>query len=266
MTWDPRECPRCGQYPVRWDPSIDPSGVLALRMDNPVGFRCDGCGASWVSDVEDDVDRGDGPVPDGGEPIGPDGVAEVANHMVSASGLSSGVPDGDGDVLGHVLMLDYDDVRDILAIIGDLEPMDGVSVVLESSSGSYHGYNLSVRPFADAIVDGARSESDLRHVRASARRGYYVLRITDKLRGDGEVYKDAPTPVWVGVSDSDRPQSEGHLRMLEDAAREDDRPDLADDLADAQERLQTIGDGTLVDHYLTVDDYLKSAARGESDP
>jgi hypothetical protein len=195
------------------------------------------------------------------EPIGPDDVEE---HVVRASGLSSGVPtDADAtDVAGHVVMLDYDGCEDVLAPIGDLDRMSGVSVLLESSPGSFHGFNLTVRPFADAIVVGARSNSDLEHVRQSARRGYYVLRWTRKiLDKTGETYKEAPRVRWASVSETDREQSGPHIEALERAAREDGMETIAERLAIARDELPTVGERILVDHYKTADDDLKAAMR-----
>jgi hypothetical protein len=201
--------------------------------------------------------------------IGPD---DVEDHMIRASGLCSGVPvaEGSDEIHGHILMLDYDGEGSVLDVVADLDGMPGVSVILESSEGSYHAYNTTVRSFDRAIVSGTRSSSDLEHVRQSARRGYYVLRWTRKLfdADPSEVYKERPEVVYCNVVDTDREQSGPHLDALAGAARETDATDgagepIAETIDAARERLPTVGESTLIDHYRTATDALKRAMRGD---
>jgi hypothetical protein len=170
------------------------------------------------------------------------------------------VSDADGEVLGHVLMLDYDDVREVAPRISLLDSLDGVSVLLESSDGSYHGYNLSVRSIEEQVYRAAQTESEAGHVRSSARRDHFVLRWTAKLREpDMTEYKPAPSVVWCSVSESDVPQSEPHLRALAQRAEEDGRPEVAADLRGYDG--ETVGSNLSVEHYQTLTDEIKG--RGE---
>lgn len=184
-------------------------------------------------------------------------MSEVDDGLLRASGLSSEVGGVDG-VAGHILMLDYDDVEDVFGVVSEVERIPGVSVVLESSPGSYHGYNLGVRPIEEQITDAARKNGEMSHVRQSARRGYFVLRWTAKVHeADGAVYKPAPQIINVSVSESGLPQSDPHLRLFANQAREQGEDSYAKALETAREDVETVGEGVRIDHYQTGTDELK---------
>jgi len=188
------------------------------------------------------------------------------DHVIRAGGLSSGVTTGEEDgVHGHILMADYDDCEDVYAVIEELESAPGISVLLRSSPGSYHGYNLSVRPLDTQVFHALRGASEPAHVRSSARRGYFVLRWTAKLfDGDLSPYKPAPEPVGIWLSDPEgHPQSEPHLELIEDRLGGWDAEILGNPeaLRDARERYDMIGSGCRVDYYRSATDPLKEAIR-----
>lgn len=210
---------------------------------------------------------------DGGyEGFDPEEVAErVADEgIVFTKGVSSAVLDGE-DAVGHVLLLDCDGV-DALTAHKAAAAMSGVTALLESSSGSYHVWNLTVRPWEDAILEGLSWRVvDSEHVAQSYRRDRYVLRAFPKVHGDGEVYKSAPRLLEVYVDlerDEDGEplerfaQSRPHLLLLEGLA---ERPESEVDPADVPDvaDVPTVGprDGLAVDSYMTLTDDAKDRLR-----
>jgi hypothetical protein len=187
-------------------------------------------------------------------------VEEIRGEILRTSGISSVVRDPDGEPLGHVFMTEWDDIENVMDPVSVLDRMPGVSLLLSSSPGSFHGYNFSVRPFETQITDAARKTGDLGHVRASAQRGYFVLRVVEKIREESrEAYKDAPQVAKAFVSESEHPQSLPHLRFFVDLARDQGSHGVADKLGDAigSPEIETVGDGFDVDHYQTGTDSLK---------
>ena len=179
------------------------------------------------------------------------------DEILDTSGLLSHVRD-DEETIGHVLMIEWDEIEDVMRPIRTADRLPGISILLRSSPGSYHLFNLSVRDRDEQLLDAVRKNGDVWQARWAARRGYFVLRILPKLRSQSrEVYKDAPEPVRVFTRDSEFPQSRPHLDMLIDIAEEQSLRDIADDLLDARESFDLVGDGLKVDHYQTVTDEAK---------
>jgi len=195
-------------------------------------------------------------------PEAPRDLPERTNETLLASGMLSTVSDAEGEGLGHILMLDYDDIQQVSPVISMLDHQPGVSVLLQSSKGSYHGYNLTVRPIEQQIYRAAQTESEAGHVRSSARRDYFVLRWTAKLREpDKTEYKPAPEVIWCSVSETDDPQSEAHLQALAQRARETDSPEVAAELESYSG--ETVGSNLSVEHYQTLTDEMKGREGGE---
>ena len=194
-------------------------------------------------------------------PEAPRDIPERASETLVASGMLSNVTDAEGEGLGHILMLDYDDIQQVSPVISMLDHQPGLSVLLQSSRGSYHAYNLSVRPIEQQIYRAAQTESEPGHVRSSARRDYFVLRWTSKLRdSDMSEYKPAPEVIWCSVNETDEPQSEPHLQALAQRARENDSPDVAAELESYSG--ETIGSNLSVEHYQTLTDEMKGREGG----
>jgi hypothetical protein len=183
---------------------------------------------------------------------------EIEAGTVLATGVSSVVlserEDGDLDVDGHTLLLDLDDV-DPLQAYQLLGRFDGVSALLRSSSGSWHLWQLSVRPLDDQLLTALRTPAEALHVQQSAKRGRFILRTSPKWRVDDEGrpterYKEAPEVSEVVHQRSDDPQSLPHLQLLDQLA--DDpigvEPRDVDDL---------VGERLVRSDYLTLDDGTK---------
>ena len=189
--------------------------------------------------------------------------------VVYTAGVSSVVLDGD-EVEGHVLLLDADGVDELTAIRA-ASSMSGVSAVFESSPGSFHVWDCSVRSFDEAILDGLSWRiADSEHVAQSRRRGYYVLRATAKVRKreDGPVthYKDAPRlcSVFVDLDDA-RPQSRPHLLRLHEVEKEQNRDLGTPAVEEVEAEVGVVGarNGLSVDRYMTLDDATKQSLRGD---
>ena len=179
------------------------------------------------------------------------------NEILETTGLLSHVLDGE-EVLGHILMIEWDDITDVFRPIRTAERLPGISVLLESSPGSYHLYNLSVRPIEEQLLDAMRKDGDVWQARWAARREYFVLRVVGKIRSESrEVYKPAPEPLKVFASESEFPQSAPHLDILLDLAEEQGVEEVATDLRALREDRDLVGNGLRADHYQTVTDGAK---------
>jgi hypothetical protein len=193
--------------------------------------------------------------------------AEIEEGIVRSAGLSSGVVAGEHEHVGHVLMADYDGGTADMLEIRDETDLTGINALLRSSPGSYHYYNLSVRPLDDQLVTALRLHGDPQHVASSARRGYFVLRWTGKVRQDGERYKEPPELVDVWTVDHPRdewePQSRPHVEALRRRALEDGLDDVADELESLleAEEIDMVGDRAILSKYQTMTDDLKESVR-----
>ena len=100
------------------------------------------------------------------------------HSRVETSGIESGVY-ADDDLVGHVLLLDYDETsRD--RVLSDAEEIDGPSVVLSSSPGSWHVYGLAVRSWESTLRAARSSSASEAYIEEMDRRGESTLRIGAK--------------------------------------------------------------------------------------
>ena len=179
------------------------------------------------------------------------------DEILDTSGLLSHVQEGE-ETIGHVLMIEWDEVEDVMQPIQTADRLPGISILLRSSPTNYHLFNLSVRDRDEQLLDAVRKNGDVWQARWAARRGYFALRVLPKIRSESrEIYKPAPEPVRVFTGESDYPQSRPHLDMLIDISRDQQADELVDDLLDARDRYELVGDGLKVDHYRTVTDGAK---------
>ena len=208
--------------------------------------------------------------------------SDVEEQILETAGITSPVWIEDAStesgvtIEGHVLLADYDDdisiPRDdaddaslsrLDLIKREAERLDGVTALFESSTGSYHLWNLSVENLSGRVLQALALHGDPMHVAVSWRRSMFVLRCSPKVYstsiddGEPERYKPAPTLIDVLDSESDFPQSSGHFEMLRTLAEEQGREQLLDAVdVDAH---QWIGepDRVEVSRYMTVTDDLK---------
>lgn len=129
--------------------------------------------------------------------------------------VESTVLDSSGDVLGHVGLLDLDGSEERAAVdVARWTP--GVSVVLRSSTDSYHVWCLAVRPLREWVEDArALGSVDVEHVDLTESRDCFVLRVDAKVSVEsGEPVKPEPTVLDVEESESVLPHSGPHARLL----------------------------------------------------
>lgn len=119
--------------------------------------------------------------------------------------------------IGHVLLADldekYDSVPDIRMYL-DAMQLDGPSVIVESSDGSFHVINLCVRSFTEIPSLMRVLESDKKHIRIGEDRGWWRLRVGPKLTENDNRYKPMPKVKKVHNRPSDRPVSGPHTELL----------------------------------------------------
>lgn len=201
----------------------------------------------------------------GEQAIGQDRINEIrenddlgSEEVLRTSGIRSEVLDAESETIGHITMIEWDRPGDVMGMIADLDQIPGISILVESSPGNYHGYNLSVEPFEEMVISSLRKSGDPLQVRWTARRGYSTLRILPKFRDhNGEQYKPAPEILRVLDSESDRPQSERHIEILRSIAVDQGSEDIARQLDAAAESHDLIGSGIKIDHYQTISDEAK---------
>ena len=191
-----------------------------------------------------------------------------SGDVVFTQGVQSTVLDQNGSRVGHALLLDADDA-DPLDVLALPPHLPGVTAVFESSEGSYHLWNLSVRDLSETVLKMMDlSVCDDAHAGSSYRRGYSVLRFVAKVRDDGETYKERPSleGIWVNEGEG-LPQSRPHAEALVSLADEQGSESDAERLRDAldSETLRWVGDRErlLTDQYATVSDDVKDDLRSE---
>ena len=129
--------------------------------------------------------------------------------------VESSVYDDDGELIGHVTLLDLDhSTRDDARQVA--QQLDGASAVVRSSESSYHVWDLTIRPLPDVIEQAELiPRVDPEHVELSERRECSVVRIDEKVdAGTGETIKPQPHVVETYRATCDAPQSGPHREVL----------------------------------------------------
>lgn len=201
--------------------------------------------------------------------LGQDEIEEIKeagdldqDELLDTSGVLSYVHEDD-ELIGHIQMIEWDGITDAMRMVADIARKPGISILLRSSPGNWHGYNLTVRPFEDQVIRSLRATGDPGQVRWTARRGYATLRILPKIRSESrEIYKPAPEIRKVFVDPTDEPQSKRHAEILIDIARRQGADEQADEIEAAIEQHEAVGDRLTVDHYQTVTDESKHLLAG----
>lgn len=185
-------------------------------------------------------------------------AAEVADGLLTARGVNSRVGTG-GGVRGHAMLVDYDDHADHLRVREETKDLPGFTALFESSPGSFHVWNATVRPLNGTALAMLDLKCDPMHVSVGYRRGRWTLRVREKdtvnASGDHEevepAYRSAPEPLDAWVNGTDRPQSSPHVKF---AAARFERDDLLDRVRD---RCTLVGSHYEYERYLTLTDALK---------
>ena len=173
------------------------------------------------------------------------------DDILTTKGVRSYVYDENGDVIGHILLLDYDGSHTDMQVEREINELPGITALLESSPNSYHAWNLTVRSMENTALKAMRTHCDPKHVQIGFRSGRWVLRIGSKESRSGNEYKSPPELLRVIYNHPDNPeaapQSTGHFNLLRAMYGVDDIP----------VPLEWVGDSYSVEHYRTITDELK---------
>jgi len=185
---------------------------------------------------------------------------QAPDGLLTQTGITSEVYE-DGDFHGHILLCDYDDGIGTTyeQMLTEIYQLEGPTVLLESSPGSYHVWNLCVRSINGLVHKKAELHDDPKHLCIGYRRGRWVLRLSAKYKPSGELYKPMPQikDVWLndipqGVQwygeTIDKPEgiSLPHLQLLRTLADWQDY-----DLPSHFDRYDQLGKATPTDTYLS---------------
>lgn len=182
--------------------------------------------------------------------------------ILTAQGITSRVFDSDANVVGHVNLMDFDGPITTDQWRDEIEGLNGITAVFESSEESYHVWNLSVSSKSSTVFTMLETHCDSKHIHIGWRRDptYWVLRVGPKSHQnnqnpdgdeDKDVYKSGPKLERLFISRDEHlpPQSRPHFDFLM-AYEGMDEPIWMDKIPWAGENIQ-------MDHYLTVVDRLK---------
>ena len=190
---------------------------------------------------------------------------ERLSGAVITEGITSQVVE-DGDVSGHVLLLDYDDGISYADLVQDVGGLEGFTAVFESSPGSFHVWNLSIRSLEDTALLKLRLRDDDLHAGTGYRAGRYVIRLGPKRvvmeDGSEEQYKEAPVLRDCWYNPTAQPQSAAHLGLL---ANDHDRAADEISIMRGAERSppEERGEGLMISQYMTATDDIKESWRGD---
>lgn len=132
-----------------------------------------------------------------------------------AEGIQS-VVQKDGETVGHVLLVDWDDWTPNDRVREYAEDLAGVTFITESSPGSFHLWNLTVRELDETALELLKLKSDPQRTMLGYRwrPPRWVTRISAKRRrADDSVYKDPPELVSMSINPTTRRQSKAHWLM-----------------------------------------------------
>lgn len=211
---------------------------------------------SGVLRHRDREEREDRPVPDLDD--GPHEWPEDApeDHRVLTEGVTTDVWREDRSRVGHILMAEWDDIDDPSEPLMAAEDAPGPAVVLRSSPGCYHLWDLLVRPTWDGMVEEVREVSgEPDWVEERIRHERFVLRTAAKVReSDLSTYKPAPEPVYATFGDG--PVSRPHLTKLLQMCDRAGSGETAERLAVVEEREETVGQSFATQAYQSMTDEL----------
>lgn len=165
------------------------------------------------------------------------GDPDDVDHEVASAGVTSCVLDAAGNRLGHVVLLDYDDL-DLGQVRQRVTDLPDPSVIIESSPGRYHVWVPVIHSWDEAIELAEGSGCDPEYVSWIEEKEEMFLRCARKVALDDEsIRATAPTVIEsVGGSDADAAVSGPHLKHIAELCSEGFGPGdcekLIDDIID----------------------------------
>lgn len=192
----------------------------------------------------------------------------LKDDILTTRGITSEVRHG-GEIAGHALLMDFDGSVTFDRVMEDVKDLPGLTALFESSPGSWHAWNCSIRSLDSTALEMLAAKCDPQHISIGYRRGRWTLRFGAKNRvnaspgyeDDAVEYKSAPELQQWWVNDSPVTQSEPHVNLI--AADVGDGDELA---ADVIERVNERTPGThgteyRAEEYLTLTDNAKDELR-----
>lgn len=176
-------------------------------------------------------------------------------NILTTKSVCSNV-DEDGETVGHIVLLDYDDIHK-RQVESRLDDVPGITVLLRSSEGSFHAWNLCVQSLEKTACRQILLRDDVNHIRNGISAGRWRLRIGPKVYRGGEVYKERPELVAVGINPTDQPQSRPHMDAVKALWEVPEPP--------ANFGFEWIGETAGTDAYATMTDKLKRKWREQEE-
>lgn len=144
--------------------------------------------------------------------------------LLTARGIASELRD-DGETVGHVLLMDYDDGVNPDRVFRENANLPGLTAVFESSPGSYHVHNYTIRTKDKTALAMLGRKVDPMHISVGYRRGRWTLRVSEKDRVNASEgseasdlpgpYKSAPELIEHWINGTERPCSAPHVTWFE---------------------------------------------------
>lgn len=172
------------------------------------------------------------------------------SEILTTKSINSGVYDGGGELVGHIMLLDWDNTGPEQAK-SMIDGLPGVTALFQSSEGSMHAWNLSVDDLKTTACRMVLQRDDPNHIRNGLVGDRWRLRIAPKVRNGGKVYKEAPELVTVAVTETDIEQSRPHMDVLTALHGVPEPPN----------ELNWVGDSVGSEAYATMTDRLKKKWR-----
>lgn len=153
---------------------------------------------------------------------------------------------GKEQLLGHVLFCDFDKTSTDV-ILEQIAKLDGITFLLQSSTGCFHAINLVIRTLDEtALLKLSLKGDDPNHAKVGYRRRRWVLRYTEKKRPDGYTIKKKPQVIKIfynGIDKNVQRCSRPHRRIIEAM--------FDVDIGDRQLDYVFAGDTTAIEQYFT---------------
>lgn len=193
-------------------------------------------------------------------------IDRVVDSIVTTKGINSKVFNDNGDVVGHVLLCDYDGATcTYVDMLKEVMELPGINVILKSSDSNYHAWNLSVRNLGNTLFLKAGLHDDSNHTEVGFRRQSWTLRTFPKYDRNDEVYKDSPVIEQVVVNNTSMLQSKPHTRYLHAMLQSQEEP-LKVDETNSIESLGFLGESKYqIEEYMSVMDSIKEELEKVSD-
>ena len=179
---------------------------------------------------------------------------DVVKEILTTKGVNSKVMDYSEGVqkyktIGHIGLFDFDGVKKSL-VLEETKDLPGISILFESSEGSFHIYNLCVRDVKEIAILGLKLHCDCKHISHGYKVGKWVLRIAPKWNGD-KPYKPAPKYCLSWFNETELPQSKAHWNVIRAIV-----PQLRNKVISAG-RCVWGGVAAQTEEYMTVTDQMK---------